>query len=51
MTFDCTLATPSYVETLKTSGIPLCTHTVNGAEAQEQVFALGVDCVYTDYTD
>ena len=50
-TFDCTLATPSYVETLKTSGIPLCTHTVNGAEAQEQVFALGVDCVYTDYTD
>lgn len=51
LTFDCTLATPEYVETLKKSGVFLCAHTVNGAEAQAEYYALGVDCVYTDYTE
>ncbi len=37
-----------YVEGMQKSGVPLYIHTVNGEDAQEMYFAMGIDGIYTD---
>lgn len=51
VTADVVLADAPFIDAFTAAGVPLYVHTVNGAAAQENCYALGITGVYTDYTE
>ncbi len=47
---DVSLASEEFVRAFRDAGVPLFVHTVNNKEEQNRLYAMGVSCVYTDYT-
>lgn len=49
ITADVTLIDESFIKPYERKKVPLFVHTVNDEEKKQELYSLGVDCIYTDF--